>query len=93
MQANNNQILFSQVSLEDLETLIKDSVKEAVLSSQKTEQEPDELFTQKEAAKFLKCTVAHLINLRRESKIKCAFLGSHPRYRKSELLEYLSNGQ
>jgi hypothetical protein len=59
--------------------------------SQKSLQEcPEELLTQDEAAKFLKCTTTSLFRLRKADKIKQYGLGGKRYYKKSELLEALT---
>jgi hypothetical protein len=50
----------------------------------------EELLTQDEAAKFLKCTTTSLFRLRKADKIKQYGLGGKRYYKKSELLEALT---
>lgn len=79
-----------QLSVDDLHVLIVESVAEALGGSLPGAERPREVLTRKEASDFLRCSVATLDRLVRESGLPSYRLGDSPRFRRSDLLAYLS---
>jgi len=83
--------LLTEVSIEELDQLIQKSVAAAINASgaQKTD-DGDELLTVAEAAEFLKCTKVSIHVWKRDKGLKFHKIGRSTRFKKSELLEFLT---
>lgn len=51
----------------------------------------DEILTTREAAEFLKLSVATIYTLQREKKIPCKKIGGQIRFVKSELIDWMKS--
>ena len=83
---NNQNLILSSYSLDELQTVIRDCIKETQPSNPVSPPDNDELITENEAMKILLVSKVTLSKWRKEGKIKFLRIGTRIRYRKSDLL-------
>lgn len=77
---------------DDLRGLILDAVTEALEGQGRASQAAQDVFTRKEAADFLRTSVATLDRLARDGEIPSRRVGDSPRYLRADLLAYVRGG-
>ncbi len=86
-----NSIILEQINLEQLESLISIAVNKgiALVSSQPTATDPNELLTRKEVCELLHITLPTLHSWTKENLITGYRINTRVRYKKSEVLATL----
>lgn len=85
------ELLVIQITTEELQELIYDSVLKAFKELKKTiaKEEPEQLLTRKEVAKLLKISLPTLYYWTKEGKLKHYKTGSRVYYKKNEVMSAL----
>lgn len=89
----SNSILLENLSVEQLQEIIENSVKSGIENQQKEflqKEKSEELMTREEAFKFLKIDSSTLWSWTNAGKVKAYGIGSRRFYKRSELMESLT---
>jgi len=89
----NNAILLQNLSIEQLQQLIGTSVRNGILELQKelqTKDNSEELMTREETCQFLKIDSSTLWAWTNNGKVKAYGIGARRYYKKSEIMECLT---
>jgi hypothetical protein len=89
----NNAILLQNLSVEQLQQLIGTSVRNGILELQKelqTKDNSEELMTREETCQFLKIDSSTLWAWTNNGKVKAYGIGARRYYKKSEIMECLT---
>jgi hypothetical protein len=89
----NNAILLQNLTVEQLQQLIGTSVRNGIIELQKelqTKDNSEELMTREETCQFLKIDSSTLWAWTNNSKVKAYGIGARRYYKKSEIMECLT---
>jgi hypothetical protein len=89
----NNSILLQQISIEELQSLIDNSVTNGIKKLQQEQHKKDnaeELLTREETCQFLKIDSSTLWHWTNKGKVTAYGIGARRYYKRSDLLESLT---